>query len=71
MSLSVNTVLAVIVSAIATMLITTFITQACWNYFVPAVLNLPHITFFQAMVLAVGVRSLAGATGISPSFKKE
>jgi hypothetical protein len=39
------------------------------NYFVPAVLSLPKITFFQAMVLAVGVRSLAGANNVT--FKKE
>jgi len=60
-----QTVLVAIISVAATVLITTFIVQACWNYFVPAVSSLPQITFFQAMVLAIGVRSLAGADASS------
>jgi uncharacterized membrane protein YedE/YeeE len=62
--------LVAIITVAATVLINTFILQACWNYFVPAVFStVPQITFFQAMVLAIGVRSLAGANGVS--FNKE
>lgn len=61
--------LSAVIALILTIALNTFILQACWNYFVPAVLSLPKITFFQAMVLAVGVRSLAGANNVS--FKKE
>lgn len=64
--------LTAITSAVAILLLNTLIVQACWNYFVPAVLSLPQISFFQAMVFAVGVRSLKGAApSLSLTGKKE
>lgn len=65
-----QTVLAAIITVVATVLLNTVIVQACWNYFVPAVLSLPQISFFQAMVLAILVRSLRGANDVSFTKKE-
>lgn len=59
-------VLGALVALAVTVLFNTFIIQACWNYFVPAVFTtLPKITFLQALVLAIGVRSLKGNDVVS------
>ena len=65
-----QTVLAALIAIAATILINTLIIQACWNFFVPAVLSLPQISFFQAMVLAVLVRSLKGSDAVSFTKKE-
>lgn len=67
---TVQTILLAVISVAATVLINTFIVQSCWNYLAPNLFSLPQITFFQAMVLGVGVRSLAGADASSLKVKK-
>lgn len=62
-------VLSALIAIAATVLLNTLIIQACWNYLVPAISSLPKLSFFQAMVLAVLVRSLRGANDVT--FKKE
>ena len=64
-------VLGALIALVATVLINTFIIQACWNYFVPAVfVTLPKITFAQALVLAIGIRSLKGNDAVSFNKKE-
>lgn len=64
-------VLGALIAVAVTVLINTFIIQACWNYFVPAVFTtVPQITFFQAMVLAVGIRALKGNDVVSFNKKE-
>ena len=64
-------VLGALLALALTVLLNTFIIQACWNYFVPSVfVTLPKISFFQALVLAIGIRSLKGGDAVSFNKKE-
>ena len=40
-----------------------FVTMNAWNYVIPDLFNLPHITFWQAVALVVLARILVGRIG--------
>lgn len=63
------TLLLTLIEVVLGILLNTFIVQACWNAFVPAVSTLPHITFLQAFILFAGVRTLAQPTTIKSETK--
>ena len=40
-----------------------WVTMSAWNYVIPELFNLPHVTFWQAVALVVLARILVGRIG--------
>lgn len=66
-----NKVLAVLLGMLIAVVINAVIIMLSWNYVAVEVLGLKALTFFQALVLGVLVRSLVKGAEVKFNDKKE